>query len=114
MIGGKVSANPIASSTNATMLTRPIFTSRAPHFLSSTYHAVNQMTIAENGHARERPRRVVKLEELPIPANASPSNANSPSTAQPIPAARIAAAPGPLGSSSRAPVCRELAMIILP
>src|SRR5271165_125776 len=98
MNGGNVNSNAPSSIRNVDTLTRTRFTSRDPQRRASTNHATSQTAIALSDTPDKVPVGVQKMNPRRIAGTASPAKAKMPRARDPTPAARIAAAPGPLGS----------------
>src|SRR5579863_3478967 len=101
MTGGKVRRKPTASSMKATTLIFASETDRQHQNRFSTNHITSQTIIAPVVTPDSVPVGLYILSRRPNAGDASPANASTPRVAQPIPVARIAAAAGPFGDTSR-------------
>src|SRR5689334_15241594 len=100
MKGGKVSRKPTASNRKAATFTLTMATVRRCHRRFRASHETSQTMIATVVTPESGPVGLEKFNTFLMTWDASPAKAKVPTAAQPMPAARIAAAPGPFGMAS--------------
>src|SRR5690348_13563966 len=102
MKGGNVSSRAINNNANATTLTMAILTFLERQRRPRMNQKRSQIRIAIVVTPESAPTGFEKIRALLMLGDASPASARTPTIAQPMPAERIAAAPGPLGIVSTA------------
>ena len=98
MNGGNVNNRPTISIAKAATLTRIRLTSRPAQSRDRPNQAASQITIATSVTPDKSPDGGQTVNAWRSAEDASLASAKTPSMPEPIPAARIAAAPGPLGN----------------
>src|ERR1019366_10240567 len=97
MNGGNVSNRPTINIAKAATLTRTKPTSRAVQSLDNPNQATSHTTIAARVAPDKSPDGGQMVNACRTTGDASLASAKTPSAPDPVPADRIAAAPGPLG-----------------